>query len=66
MSQFPNSVQFYLFYDYEHRVRSLPSEEALGKIIRYEAHLSRAITKDMTMLKALQAMRLNGSDIENR
>ena len=45
------------FYDFEHRVRSLPSEEALNKISRYDTALERSNARNLTMLKALQEER---------
>ena len=48
------------FYDYEHRVRSLPSEEALNKVIKYDVSIERSISRNLAMLKDLQRQRVSG------
>jgi hypothetical protein len=43
------------------RERLLPDEKTLGKVARYEAHLSRGLYKALHELEALQTRRLGGS-----
>ncbi len=43
---------------YEERVRQFPAEKKKHKIIKYETHLERMITKNISLLLALQRNRL--------
>ncbi len=44
-------------FEFEERVRRLPKENEIDKIIKYETHLERNITKNITLLLTLQQNR---------
>ncbi len=54
--------------EFEERVRQLPAEKEIDKIIKYEIHLERVITKNISLLLTLQQKRLarNFKEIKTR